>query len=82
MKADLPNYFIEVSRIAIFNYQHINHFELLDNGLINVVLTNNHSVQISRRNIKNLKKRLKILKILKNSLTIHLGFQQKETHMD
>ena len=60
LKVDLPSYFIEASRSAIFNYQHIDHLELLNNGLIDVVLTNKHRVQISRRNIKNLKERLGI----------------------
>lgn len=60
LKTDLPSYFIEASRSAVFNYQHIDHLEILDNGLIDVVLTNNHRVQISRRNIKNLKERLGI----------------------
>ena len=60
LKTNLPNYFIEASRSAIFNYQHIDHLELLNNGLIDVVLTNKHRVQISRRNIKNLKERLGI----------------------
>lgn len=60
LKTNLPNYFIETSRSAIFNYQHIDNLELLDNGLIDVVLTNNHRVQISRRNIRNLKERIGI----------------------
>ncbi|MGL5898960.1 MAG: LytTR family DNA-binding domain-containing protein [Lactobacillaceae bacterium] len=60
MKANLPNYFIEASRSAIFNFNYIDHLELLDNGLIDVVLTNNHRIQISRRNIRNLKERLGI----------------------
>lgn len=60
LKTDLPSYFIEASRSAVFNYQHIDHLEILDNGLIDVVLTNNHRVQISRRNIKKLKERLGI----------------------
>lgn len=60
LKTNLPSYFIEASRSAVFNYQHIDHLEILDNGLIDVVLTNNHRVQISRRNIKNLKERLGI----------------------
>ena len=34
LKTNLPNYFIEASRSAIFNYQHIDHLELLNNGLI------------------------------------------------
>ena len=60
LKVDLPSYFIEASRSAIFNYQHIDHLELLNNELIDLVLTNKHRVQISRRNIKNLKERLGI----------------------
>ncbi|MCT6888269.1 MAG: hypothetical protein M3Z87_01210 [Lactobacillus sp.] len=38
----------------------MDHLELLNNGLIDVVLTNKHRVQISRRNIKTLKERLGI----------------------
>lgn len=49
--------FIEASRSAIFNYHHIDHLKLLDNGLIDAV---NQRIQISRRNIKNLKERLGI----------------------
>ncbi len=33
-------------------------FELLDNGLIDAILTNGSHIQISRRKIKNLKARL------------------------
>lgn len=60
MKVNLPNYFIEASRSAIFNFNYIDHLELLDNGQIDVVLTNNNRIQISRRNIRNLKERLGI----------------------
>ncbi|WP_309505944.1 LytTR family DNA-binding domain-containing protein [Lactobacillus panisapium] len=60
MKANLLNYSIEASRSAIFNFNYIDHLELLDNWLIDVVLTNNHRIQISRRNIRNLKERLGI----------------------
>lgn len=58
LKSELPEQFIEASRSAVFNYQYIDHLELLNNGLIDVVLTNELRVQISRRNIKNLKERL------------------------
>ncbi|WP_294605383.1 LytTR family DNA-binding domain-containing protein [uncultured Lactobacillus sp.] len=52
LKVNLPSYFIEASRSAIFNYNYIDHLELLDNGLIDVFLTNDHRIQIFRRNIK------------------------------
>lgn len=60
LKEELPNDFITASRSAIFNYRHIDHLELVDNGLIDVVLTNQRRIQISRRNIKTLKRRLGI----------------------
>ena len=60
LKNNLPNNFIEASQSATFNFNYIDHLELLDNGLIDVVLTNNLCIQISRRNIKNLKERLGI----------------------
>ncbi|MCD7136535.1 LytTR family transcriptional regulator [Limosilactobacillus balticus] len=54
-KSDLPNDFIEASGSTVFNYHYL---ELLDNGLIDVILTNGSHIQISRRKIKNLKARL------------------------
>lgn len=60
LKVSLPNYFLPASRSSIFNYRFIDHLELVDNGLIDVVLINKYRVQISRRNIKQLKERLGI----------------------
>lgn len=57
-KSDLPNDFIEASGSTIFNYHYLDHLELLDNGLIDAILTNGSHIQISRRKIKNLKARL------------------------
>nr|WP_225395476.1 LytTR family DNA-binding domain-containing protein [Limosilactobacillus reuteri] len=57
-KSDLPNDFIEASGSTVFNYHYLDHLELLDNGLIDVILTNGSHIQISRRKIKNLKARL------------------------
>ncbi|MFR0607338.1 LytTR family DNA-binding domain-containing protein [Limosilactobacillus balticus] len=54
-KSDLPNDFIEASGSTVFNYHYL---ELLDNGLIDAILTNGSHIQISRRKIKNLKARL------------------------
>jgi len=47
LKADLPNLFIEASRSAIFNYQHNDYLELLDNLLIDVFMTSNYNIEIS-----------------------------------
>lgn len=60
LKSSLPNYFLAASRSIIFNYHYIDHLELVNNGLIDVILTNKYHVQISRRNIKKLKERLGI----------------------
>lgn len=60
LKTSLPDYFLEASRSSIFNYHDIDHLELMNNGLIDVILTNKYRVQISRRNIRALKKRLGI----------------------
>lgn len=57
-KSNLPNDFIEASGSTIFNYHYLDHLELLDNGLIDAILTNGSHIQISRRKIKNLKARL------------------------
>ncbi|MHC6174825.1 LytTR family DNA-binding domain-containing protein [Lactiplantibacillus plantarum] len=56
----LPSQFIESARGTIINYKKIDHLELLDNGKIDVIMTNNERVQISRRKIKNLKEKLGI----------------------
>ncbi|MGX6402513.1 LytTR family DNA-binding domain-containing protein [Lactiplantibacillus plantarum] len=56
----LPSQFIESARGTIINYKEIDHLELLDNGKIDVIMTNNERVQISRRKIKNLKEKLGI----------------------
>ncbi|WP_379854149.1 hypothetical protein [Lactobacillus kullabergensis] len=48
MQADLPNLFIEDSRNAIFNYQHNEYLELLGNSPIDVFMTSNYNVEISR----------------------------------
>ena len=58
IKSNLPNDFIEASCSTIFNYHYLDHLELLDNGLIDAILTNGSHIQISRRKIKNLKARL------------------------
>lgn len=60
LKDSLPKYFLAASRSVIFNYHDIDHLELVDNGLIDVVLKNKYRVQISRRNVKQLKARLGI----------------------
>ena len=56
----LPSQFIESARGTIINYKRIDHLELLDNGKIDVIMTNKERVQISRRKIKNLKEKLGI----------------------
>lgn len=56
----LPSQFIESARGTIINYKKIDHLELLDNGKIDVIMTNKERVQISRRKIKNLKEKLGI----------------------
>lgn len=58
VKAILNNDFIEASRSAYFNFKHIDHLVLLNDGAIDVVLTNQERIAISRRKIKNLKERL------------------------
>lgn len=58
VKDELPNMFIEASRSAIFNYQKIDHLEILGSGMIDVILENQMRVGISRRKIKILKGRL------------------------
>lgn len=60
LKASLPEYFLEASRSTIFNYHDIDHLALMNNGLIDAILTNKYHVQISRRNMKKLKERLGI----------------------
>lgn len=60
VKEELSADFIEASRSAIFNFRHIDHLELLDNGTIDVILTNHQRVPIARRKVKNLKERLGI----------------------
>ena len=55
LKSDLPNLFVEASRSGIFNYQHNDYFELLDNLLIDVFMTSNYNVEFSRGNTKNFK---------------------------
>ena len=54
VKDELP----EASRSAIFNYQKIDHLEILGSGMIDVILENQMRVGISRRKIKILKGRL------------------------
>ncbi|WP_390892220.1 LytTR family DNA-binding domain-containing protein [Levilactobacillus namurensis] len=56
----LPGEFIEASRGTVINYQKIDHLELLGNGKIDVLMTNQQRVQMSRRKIKNLKEKLGI----------------------
>lgn len=58
VKDELPNMFIEASRSAIFNYQKIDHLEILGSGMIDVILENQMRVGISRRKIRILKERL------------------------
>lgn len=58
VKDELPNTFIEASRSAIFNYQKIDHLEILGSGMIDVILENQMRVGISRRKIRILKERL------------------------
>lgn len=60
LKHLLPTDFLDASRSAIFNYNHIDHLELQDNGSIDVFLKNQQRIQMSRRKIKNLKERLGI----------------------
>ena len=60
LKEKLNDIFIEASQSAIFNFHHIDHLELNDNGTIDVILKNQQRIQIARRKIKNLKKRLGI----------------------
>ncbi len=60
LKNSLPNYFLAASRSTIFNYHFIDHLELVNNGLIDVILTNKCHIQISRRNVRKLKERLGI----------------------
>lgn len=60
LKDELSEDFIEASQSAVFNFQHIDHLELQDNGTIDVILKNQQRVPIARRKIKNLKKRLGI----------------------
>ncbi|MGY5247755.1 LytTR family DNA-binding domain-containing protein [Lactiplantibacillus plantarum] len=60
LKDELSEDFIEASQSAIFNFRHIDHLELQDNGTIDVILKNQQRIPIARRKIKNLKKRLGI----------------------
>ena len=62
LKAQLTNDFVEASRSAVFNFKHIDHLELMDNGAIDVILKNHQRIPISRRKIKNLKARLGLWK--------------------
>lgn len=58
LKEQLRDDFIEASRSAIFNFKHVDHLELMDNGAIDVILKNQQRLPISRRKVKNLKARL------------------------
>lgn len=58
LKDQLTDDFIAASRSAIFNFKHIDHLELMDNGAIDVILKNHQRIPISRRKMKNLKARL------------------------
>lgn len=60
LKDELTDDFIEASQSAIFNFRHIDHLELLDNGTIDVILKNQQRIPIARRKVKNLKARLGI----------------------
>lgn len=60
LKNELNEDFIEAAQSAIFNFRHIDHLELLDNGMIDVILKNHQRIPISRRKVKNLKERLDI----------------------
>lgn len=54
----LPNDFIMISRGTIVNYHFIDHLEIINTGNIDALLENGLRVQVSRRRIKDLKKRL------------------------
>ncbi|WP_251716605.1 LytTR family DNA-binding domain-containing protein [Lactobacillus agrestimuris] len=60
LKDELNEDFIEASQSAIFNFRHIDHLELQDNGTIDVILKNKQRIPIARRKVRNLKKRLGI----------------------
>ncbi|ANK59499.1 LytTR family DNA-binding domain-containing protein [Loigolactobacillus backii] len=54
----LPSDFIRVSKSEIVNYRHIDHLELSNNGLINILLTNQSRALVSRRYMTALKRRI------------------------
>ncbi|WP_125981546.1 LytTR family DNA-binding domain-containing protein [Loigolactobacillus iwatensis] len=54
----LPSDFIRVSKSEIVNYHHIDHLELSNNGLINILLTNQSRALVSRRYMTALKRRI------------------------
>lgn len=54
----LPGDFIKVSQSEIINYKSLDHLEVSNNGMINLILKNGHTAFASRRFVASLKRRL------------------------
>lgn len=54
----LPGDFIKVSQSEIINYKSLDHLEVSNNGMINLILKNVHTAFASRRFVASLKRRL------------------------